>query len=207
MKNLFSFPKQPEPLDFDGLIRPHLDGLYRLAFRFCQHQHDAEDLVQDLVTKMYLRRDELADKENLRAWLNTSLYHLFIDGTRKSNRSPLQLVEDEVMLYETTPCHELGPEQKMDQSQLKGQLACALSQLSDEHRSVLVLHDVEGYRLTELQDMLGVPIGTLKSRVHRARARLRDLVQVSSLDDQVPSEDGSKLDISAIREPFNVYKR
>lgn len=177
MNKLFTFSKRSQPMDFDGLMRPHLDMLYRLALRFCQQQHDAEDLVQDLMTKLYQRRDDLEDKQNLKAWLATSLYHLFIDGTRKRNRSPLQLVDDETTFYEGTPSRELGPEQQLSQAQRLKKMQHAFNQLSEEHRAVLALHDIEGYKLSELVEMLDIPLGTLKSRIHRARGRIRDLLR------------------------------
>lgn len=182
MKNIFAFPRRQKQVDFDSLMRPHLDALYRISFRFCQHQEDAEDLLQDLMIKLYPRCEELDNIKNLKAWLTKSLYHLFIDGKRKNNRSPLQLVDDETTFYESTPCHELGPEQQLAREQRVQQVQCVINQLSDEHRGVLVLHDIEGYRLSELQEMLGVPVGTLKSRIHRARARMRDMLQTNSAD-------------------------
>lgn len=185
ISQLLPFSKRHRQVSFDALMRPHLDMLYRMAFRFCQHQQDAEDLVQDLMTKLYQRNkdnDELLDKQNLKAWLVTSLYHLFVDGTRKRNRSPLQLVDDEASFFESTPCHGLGPAQELLRKQHLQEMQCAFIQLSDEHRAVLTLHDIEGYKLTELQEMLGLPVGTLKSRIHRARARMRDLLQASVPD-------------------------
>jgi len=178
MKKIFPFPRRKQT-DFDSLVRPHLDMLYRVAFRFCQQQQDAEDLVQDLLTKLYPRCADMADMNNLKGWLTTSLYHLFIDNQRKNKRSPLQLVDDETQFYENTATAEAGPQQQLIRERRLGQIQRTFNQLSDEHRGLLALHDIEGYRLSELQEMLDLPLGTLKSRIHRARARMRELLRVN----------------------------
>jgi len=162
---------------FDALVRPHITYLYRLAYRFCGNPEDAEDLVQDLFVKLYPRCAELEVVEKLRPWLVTSLYRMFVDGTRRQKRSPLELIDDEVAFYETassgteSPDHELAEDQRIDQMQ------AAFQRLSEDHRVLLTLHDIEGYRLLELQKMLDVPVGTLKSRIHRARARMRKILE------------------------------
>ncbi len=182
MKNVLNFPRRKQTVDFDTLVRPHLDVLYRTAYRFCQQRHDAEDLVQELLAKLYPRRDELATIDKLRPWLITSLYHLFIDGTRKQKRSPLQTIDDEQQFYDSTAGDQPGPECQIMRAQRLQAIQHAFEQLSDDHRALLTLHDIEGYRLPELQDMLGIPLGTLKSRVHRARARLRELLREQAPD-------------------------
>jgi len=177
MKNILAFSRPQAAVDFDALIRPHLDTLYRTAFRFCRQRHDAEDLVQDLLIKIYPRREELAKIDKLRPWLITSLYHLFVDGTRKSKRSPLQAIDDERWFYDSTPSDLPGPEGDLLREQRLRAIQRAYERLSDEHRALISLHDIEGYRLPELQEMLGLPLGTLKSRIHRARARLREMLR------------------------------
>lgn len=164
-------------MDFDALVRPHINYLYRVAYRFCGNKDDAEDLVQDLMVKLYPRRAEMAGVEKLRPWLTTTLYRMFIDGTRRKARSPIELVEDEHSFYETMegdgverPDESLGREQQMER------LQAAFERLNDDHRTLITLHDIEGYKLTELEAMLEVPVGTLKSRIHRARARMRELL-------------------------------
>lgn len=166
---------------FDTLVRPHITYLYRLAYRFCGNPEDAEDLVQDLFLKLFPRCAELEVVEKLRPWLVTSLYRMFVDGTRRQKRSPLELIDDEVAFYETagsgteSPDHELAEDQRIDQMQ------AAFQRMSDDHRVLLTLHDIEGYRLIELQEMLDVPVGTLKSRIHRARARMRKILEPDAL--------------------------
>lgn len=166
--NLFQHKQQ----GFEGLLAPHIEQLYRLAYRFTGDRHNAEDLVQELLVKLYPKRHELEGIEALRPWLMRSLYHLFIDTTRKDKRSPsLADVDDEVL--DTLPGHELGPEQRLGNEQLQQQLKSALDRLNPDQRVLLSLHDIEGYTLPELEELLDTPLGTLKSRLHRARAQMR----------------------------------
>jgi RNA polymerase sigma-70 factor (ECF subfamily) len=167
---------------FEALVRPHVDHLYRLAFRFTGSREEAEDLVQDLLVKMLPRTEELAAVEQLRPWLTRVLYRMFVDRHRKRVRSPLQLLSDGGEEAEgdfldglpgDTPSAEAEAGARFDQDRLQR----ALSRLSDEHRAVVALHDMEGYTLPELETLLEVPTGTLKSRLHRARARLRELLK------------------------------
>jgi len=173
---ILNFPGGKPPDSFDGLVRPHINYLYRLAYRFCGNQEDAEDLVQDLLIKLYPRREELETIEKLRPWLTTSLYRMFVDGIRKKARSPLELIDDETVFYDTRVNEDTQPDEELDEDQRIDQIQSAFNRLSEEHRVLLTLHDIEGYRLVELESMLGIPVGTLKSRIHRARARMRDIL-------------------------------
>lgn len=173
---ILPFSRKKSASVFEELIHPHMDYLYRLAFRFCGSQEDAEDLVQDLLIKLFHRRNELEKVEKLRPWLTTSLYRMFVDSYRKKNRSPLELIDDETAFYETTVSEGSTPDNTLAEDQRIDQIQVAFNRLSEDHRVLMTLHDIEGYRLVEIESMLGTPVGTLKSRIHRARARMRDML-------------------------------
>jgi RNA polymerase sigma-70 factor (ECF subfamily) len=170
-------------IEFAALVRPHVSGLYRLAFRFTGNVADAEDLVQDVLIKVHERSAELTSMPALKPWLGRVLYNQFVDHTRRYARRRLSTVP----LVTAAGVHqdaagvasELGrPEQDLEQEFDKRRLSAALAELGLEHRAVLLMHDAEGYKLEEIQLITGVPIGTLKSRLHRARARLREILLV-----------------------------
>lgn len=173
---ILNFPGRKSTSRFEELVRPHIDYLYRLAFRFCGNQEDAEDLVQNLLIKLYPRRAELEEIEKLRPWMVTTLYRMFVDETRKKARTPLELIDDESAFYETRMSEDDQPDQTLAEDQRIDRMQAAFNRLSEDHRVLMTLHDIEGYRLVELESMLGIPVGTLKSRIHRARARMRDLL-------------------------------
>lgn len=167
---------------FEHLVRPHLKPLFRLAYRLTRSREDAEDLIQELLLKLYPRRQKLTEVERLRPWLTRILYRLFIDNHRRYLRSPLHLAVDYAPeMQNSDPIDNLAgkggdPEQDTEQTVLIRHLLNAIDRLSEDHRLVLSLHDVEGYTLEEMEAILDCPIGTLKSRLHRARARLRELL-------------------------------
>jgi RNA polymerase sigma-70 factor (ECF subfamily) len=168
--------------DFEALLRPQFAYLYRIAYRFTGNKPDAEDLVQELLVKLYPRNSELCRVSNLRPWLVRVLYRLFLDGERKQKRSPLRLVKGRPNSEAEDPLDRIaGPEPDPEQYALRRDLAQhleqALSQLGRDQRAVIALHDIEGYRLAELETLLEVPMGTIKSRLHRGRAVLREILE------------------------------
>jgi RNA polymerase sigma-70 factor (ECF subfamily) len=176
---------------FEAVIRPHLGPLYRLAYRLSGRREDAEDLVQDLLTKLYARRDEFAKVEHPRSWLMRVLYRMFIDQRRQRMRSPLHLVPDTPSGDPESHLERLstddGPAMATERDDRQRILLDAVARLSEDHRRVLALHDIEGYTLEEMQEIIDCPIGTLKSRLHRARARLRELLEADGRNEMEPA--------------------
>jgi len=161
---------------FEDLMRPHVEFLYRLAWRFTGSVADAEDLLQDVLLKLYPRSGEVARIEQLRPWLAKVLYRQYVDFARRRARSPLadpaEEGSDEDEAAPASP-EDDGPEARAERGEWRERLLAALEQLNPEQRAVLTMHDVEGYSLEELEALLEAPVGTLKSRLHRARRRLR----------------------------------
>jgi len=170
--------KDDRKLAFERMVRPHLDRLYRLAWRLTGRKAEAEDLFQELVIKAYGKLDELARIQEPGSWLARVMYNLFIDERRRFARRRLHTVEEGEMTGEGLagiPGVE-DPLRDNERREQIMQLDAALSQLSDEHRVVVLLHDTEGYTLEEIHGLTEIPVGTIKSRLHRARARLRDIL-------------------------------
>lgn len=165
---------------FEKLIEPHLPHLYQLAFRLCNNRPDAEDLVQDVVIKLLPRSQEMSQIEKLRPWLAKILYHQFIDNYRQKERSPLNLLSTaEDILSEQAAPHSDNPENQTESGLSQQRLQLALQSLNQDQRDVVLLHDVEGYTLVELESILDSPQGTLKSRLNRARTQLRKFIKKS----------------------------
>lgn len=165
---LFRRPQE----DFDTLVTPHVEQLYRVAYRFTGTRHDAEDLVQELLVRLYPKRNDLRDMEKLGAFLTRSLYNLFIDQVRRNAREP-----DGVEAAEPAADPRHGPEMLAEGALLQRRLVTALGALNPDQRALISLHDIEGYSLPELELLLETPVGTLKSRLHRARARMREILE------------------------------
>ncbi len=181
---LIPFPRS-RTRRFDESVRPHLEAMYRFAYRLTGQRHDAEDLVQDVVVKLYPRLEELEAVERPGPWLNRVLYRQFVDNTRKRARRsdrPFSDFGDPAELQEWMEGEAdaaTNPEVQVAEAQLRPAIRELLSTLPPDHRTLLLLHDVDNWRLEELSDVLDMPVGTLKSRLHRIRAALRKKISAS----------------------------
>ena len=159
---------------FDALVRPHVTALYKSAHRFVGNADDAEDLVQDVLTKLYPRTDDMAGVAELRPWLLRVLYNQFIDNTRKRSRSPLTVSDDDAAALASDPAS--SPERDSVNGESAHRLDDALGQLKEDQRALITLHLVQGFTLEELTHVMNAPIGTLKAKLHRTKAQLRKLL-------------------------------
>ena len=135
---------------------------------------DAEDLVQDVCLKSFTRLDELERIEYQRAWLLKMLYHKFIDKQRTEQRSPISIAEtglDSMELDELAQ-HESQPEQLVDEEIRIARILMAMKRLNSDQCTLVALRDVEGLSIKELQELTGLPSGTIKAQLHRTRAKL-----------------------------------
>ena len=169
--------------DFDSLVKPHLRGLYRFAHRLTGNPSDAEDLVQDVMLKLYPRTRELGKIENLRPWLNRVLYRQSVDRDRKEKRRHEQSLTDTVgdddhnAFMERFFGEGLGPLAEMEGGRARQLVNEALQELSADQRSLIIMCDVGGWLQDDIAEVLEVAPGTIKSRLSRCRARLREIIQ------------------------------
>jgi RNA polymerase sigma-70 factor (ECF subfamily) len=164
-----------EPPAFEALIKPHLHGLYRLAYRLTGSVADAEDLLQEVLIRLY-RRGGLHEIESLQVWLKRVLYNQFIDEARRYARRRLEPIEESGPELDNGQAPEDGPETQAARAFDRSALQKALAALPVDQRTVVLMHDSEGYKLVEIQEITGIELGTLKSRLHRGRERLRRLL-------------------------------
>ena len=165
-------------LAFERLVRPHFDRLYRLAWRLTSARAEAEDLFQELLIEAFGKLDDLVEVDAPGPWLCRVMYNLFIDERRRFARQRMHTVDEGQLAgdgLEGLPGND-NPEHDNERLETIKCLDRALAQLSDEHRIVVLLHDTEGYKLTEIEALTDVPVGTVKSRLHRARSRLREIL-------------------------------
>lgn len=174
MSNIFSlFPSRKNT--FEALIQPRLHELYCQAYRLTKNQDDAEDLVQDMVLHLYKKNTALDKINDLRPWLYKVLYHHFLNNKRSQSRQPFgHLDENSDAIIEQFEGHSETPQALTEQASELEQLQYMLNLLPNHHKELLIMHDAEGFTLNEISNILDVPLGTLKSRLHRARNSLRN---------------------------------
>lgn len=163
---------------FTALVRPHLDRLYRLAYRLTQHREDAQDLVQDVLLKLHSQADKMNNIDSVPTWLGRVLYNQFIDNQRRYARRRMRIVENSSLSADPdiAQAEQHSTEELVESEFTITRVQAALEQLSDDHRLIINLHDVEGYTITEIAEITGISHGTLKSRRQRARERLQLLL-------------------------------
>lgn len=166
---------------FNELLRPHIDLMYRMSYRWTGSQHSAEDLVQDVLAKLVDRVKEMEAIEQLRPWLLKILYRHYVDLYRRSQRSPVVAAEQtddesEADLLD----HAVDGQCQFERLDLQQALQQALAQLDEGQRDTVLLHDLEGYTAEEVAAILGIEPGTVKSRLHRARKKLQNLLRAGT---------------------------
>lgn len=151
---------------FEAEVLPQLRALYGVAYRLTRNSHDAEDLVQETLLRAYRAFDTYRPGTNVRAWLFTILHRLRTDALRRRGRSP-----DTVELLGDGP--PVAPRHEAVLTSGGEVVARALEAVPEVFRTAVLLRDVEGFSYAEIAGVLGVPVGTVMSRIHRGRALLR----------------------------------
>jgi RNA polymerase sigma-70 factor (ECF subfamily) len=174
--------------EFEAEALRHLDALYRTALRMTRSEADAEDLVQETYIRAFRFRDQFTLGTNMKAWLFRILTNTFINTYRRKAAQPevtdLEGV-DEFSLYrrmadDRAASSSPDPEAELLRNVVDTEVTDALEELPEKFRTTVLL-DVEGFSYKEIAEMLGIPIGTVMSRLHRGRKflqkRLYDLAR------------------------------
>lgn len=166
---------------FDEEAVRHLDALYSFALKLTRARDEAEDLVSDTMLRAFQRWEQYRLGTNIRAWLFTILYHAFVSRKRRVDAREVQPLEDEEGREVFEPVGETDPEGAFYDSFLDEEIVDAIARLPEEYRDAVVMSDLHGLKYGEVARILGVPEGTIKSRLFRGRrllqARLRDYAE------------------------------
>ncbi|HET7826336.1 MAG TPA: sigma-70 family RNA polymerase sigma factor [Anaeromyxobacter sp.] len=167
--------REPGATPADALA--HADALYHLARHLTRHAADAEDLVQETYARAFRALGRIAAGPELRAWLFRILRNAFLDLQRRARRSPVDARDDLDGLAGAAPGEEAWLRGDAELERMRGivgaEIEAALRTLPEDSR-VVVLLDVEGFSEAEVGEVMGCPVGTVKSRLARARAALRE---------------------------------
>ena len=166
----------PIRVEFEHEALPHLDALFGLALRLTGgDEARSEDLVQDAILKAYRSWDRFETGTNCRAWLMTILRNTFINEFRRVKSRPTSVEFEEIA--ERPPADtlfEADPEGQIFERIIDDEVIAAIEELPDDFRIPIVLSDIEGLAYQEIADLLEIPVGTVKSRLFRARKRLQE---------------------------------
>lgn len=169
----------PEQLAiFNNELMPQIDALYNFAFHLCYNEDDANDLVQETYLKAYRFIDKYIQGTNAKAWLFKILKNGFINQYRKKSKRPTQVDYEEITSYHDSDAgsyvgfYDLREE--LFQGMMGDEVTGAINSLPLDFRTVILLCDIEGFTYEEISKIVNIPIGTVRSRLHRARNMLKD---------------------------------
>jgi RNA polymerase sigma-70 factor, ECF subfamily len=168
---------------FEQDVVPFMSQLYPAALRMTKNASDAEDLVQETIAKAYTAFHQFRPGTNLRAWLYKILSNTFINSYRKRRREPATTLGANFQEDWQVSTDPLAPPAPSAEAEALGRLADsdilrALRELPEEFRVAIFLADIEGYPYREIAEMMGTPLGTVMSRLHRGRTKLRERLAV-----------------------------
>ncbi len=163
---------------FDGEFMPHIDSMYNFAYRLTFDEDDAKDLVQDTYMKAYRFINSFQEGTNAKAWLYRILKNSFINDYRKKSKQPAKVDYQEVEQFynseDTVSNATVDLRLETTKDMIGDEISNALNSLAVDFRTVVILCDLEGFTYEEMAKILDIPIGTVRSRLHRARNLLRE---------------------------------
>jgi RNA polymerase sigma-70 factor (ECF subfamily) len=165
--------RDARPARFDRDAMAQMDALYSFAFKLTKVREEAEDLVSDTMLRAFERWRQFNLGTNIRAWLFTILYHAFVSRKRRVDAREVPMPETEDGYNRLEPVGDENPEATFFDSIVDEDIVRAIGALPEEYRTALVMSDVHGLRYSEIAKVLGVPEGTVKSRLFRGRRILQ----------------------------------
>jgi RNA polymerase sigma factor (sigma-70 family) len=177
------------PPSWDEIVREHSARVYRLAYRLTGNRQDAEDLTQETFLRVF-RSLSSYTPGTFEGWLHRITTNLFLDQARRRRRIRMEAMGEDAARVASTDDHG-RPERGFEHANLDHDVQRALDALRPEYRAAVVLCDIEGLSYEEIAVTLGVKLGTVRSRIHRARAQLREALEHRRSD--VSSEPGAEV--------------
>lgn len=163
---------------FNNEFMPHINSMYNFAYRLTLDQDDSKDLLQDTYLKAYRFIDSFQQGTNAKAWLFRILKNSFINDYRKKSKEPSKVDYQEVETYYNSEDvdRQITPDLRVEalRDMIGDEISNALNSLDVDFRTVIILCDLEGFKYDEMAKILDIPIGTVRSRLHRARNLLKE---------------------------------
>jgi RNA polymerase sigma factor (sigma-70 family) len=172
------YSEQEKQSIFNQEFMPHINSMYNFAYRLTLDPDDAKDLLQDTYLKAFRFIDSFQQGTNAKAWLFRILKNSFINDYRKKSKEPSKVDYQEVESFYNSEDvdRQITPDLRVEalQDMIGDEISTALNALDVDFRTVIILCDLEGFKYEEMAKILDIPIGTVRSRLHRARNLLKE---------------------------------
>ncbi len=177
--------KNGDTESYGVLVRKYQDRVFNTCWRICGHLEDARDLTQEAFLKAFDSLSEFQQRSGFYTWIFRVAVNLALSHRRSAQRRGMVSLDQLGGAAETqagdlsrqvSGRSPVDPARSAGDEELQGRVTRAIQQLDDDHRAVIVLRDIEGFDYRELAEILSIPPGTVKSRLHRARLAVRDAV-------------------------------
>ena len=165
---LIRLAKRGNPDAFARIVANYKDFVYRTAYGVLHHKTDAEDVTQETFIKVYQSLRSLRDEHNFPAWLARITVRNALDWRQRHWKYRSEPLEDSQVTSGVNPHH---------QTDVRMEVEHAMQQLGDDYRTILILRELHGFSYEELAEILALPVGTVRSRLHYARMQLREQLQ------------------------------
>lgn len=164
---------------FEVEFLPQIDALYNFAFHLTFNEEDANDLVQETYLKAYRFIHHYQEGTNAKAWLFKILKNAFINNYRKKVKRPMKVDYEEIVTYQNEDessnySSYMDLREEMFQGMMGDEVTNAINALAVDFKTVILLCDIEGFTYEEISKIIDIPIGTVRSRLHRARNMLKE---------------------------------
>ena len=163
---------------FEEEFLPQIEALYTFAFHLTYNEDDANDLVQETYLKAYRFIDKYIEGTNAKAWLFKILKNAFINQYRKKSKQPTKVDYEEIVSFhdeeDTSYSSFMDLREEMFQGMMGDEVTNAINSLPVDFRVVILLCDIEGFTYEEISKIIDIPIGTVRSRLHRSRNMLKE---------------------------------
>jgi RNA polymerase sigma-70 factor (ECF subfamily) len=162
-----------QPDAFGELVTRYQDRLYNTLFRVCGDAEEARDVAQEAFVQAFVKLESFQSKSAFYTWLYRIAFNTAI--SRRRRRKPMASLDEARDTVGAEPVdRDAAPEANLERAEQAAQVQAALAALSEEHRTVLVLREIDGRDYETIGEMLDIPVGTVRSRLHRARTELRE---------------------------------
>jgi RNA polymerase sigma-70 factor (ECF subfamily) len=178
-KDLLRRAKDGDIQAFEALIAEYQTVVFSVALRIFQNREDAADMAQEALIKAYKNISRFEGKSKFSTWLYKITYNVCIDELRKKKKTEITSIDaafengdSKLRLTDTAP----SPEEALENKELSQTIYSAIDSLSEEHRIAIILRDANGYSYEEIAEIQCCTLGTVKSRINRARRRLKEIL-------------------------------